>query len=71
MDFGKPWNASSKVVMIYFILHVTCPSQAAVTYKFLAALFGVSYNLTNKKALKNLGEKLMAKKLRLNKSVRY
>ena len=25
MDFEKSWYASSKAVMLYFILHVTCP----------------------------------------------
>ena len=52
--------------MIYFIFHVTYPMQAAAAYKFLAALFGASYELTNKKALQILGKKLREKKWRLN-----
>ena len=47
-------DATSKAIMLYFICHVTSPTQAAATYKFLAALFGASYDLTNEKALKIL-----------------
>ena len=55
-------DAISKAIMLYFVFHVTYPKQADATYKFLAALFGASYELTNEKALKILGKKLRAKK---------
>ena len=57
-------DAISKAIMLYFVFHVTYPKQADATYKFLAALFGASYELTNEKALKILGKKLRAKKWR-------
>ena len=51
-------DAISKAIMLYFIFHATYPAQAATTYKFLAALFGASYEQQIKRLCKFSGKSL-------------